>query len=168
MKKLYMYDNQGFYLITCEFVGMNECGDPQMVVVTPGEPVISLESFMNEEKIPEMRLLCEEGQPITSLRVVRLLSPLLKYQDVSIISDLVDQMDRMGIEWPDAPVEMSVIVSKSDFEEDQYTLHLVLHDNERAIRFKNGFGSLQEMMECLNVFYQTLEDKASIHLKMKH
>ena len=167
MKKLFMYDNRGFYLIACEFAGVNECGDPQMVVFTPGEPVTSLESFMKEEEIAEMRLLGEEGQPVTSLRVVRMLSPLLKYQDDSIISDLIDQMDRMGIEWPGKSVEMSVIVSKTDDEEVLYTLHLVLHDNERAIRFKNEFGSLQEIMECLRVFYHTLEDKASIHLKMK-
>ena len=115
-----------------------------------------------------MSLLCEEGQVASSVEVVRMLSPLLKYQDETILTDQINEMDRLGVMWADTTVLSSVIISKSKDEdaEHPYTLQMTLHDNKGVIRFGDYFDSLKEMLECLSVFSHTLKDQAGIQLSM--
>ena len=168
MKKIILYDNGGLYVIACQFVGMNECGEPELVVMTPAEPVTSLEAFMKENEISSMSLLCEEGQVASSVEVVRMLSPLLKYKDETILTDQINEMVRLGVMWADTTVLSSVIISKSKDEdaEHPYTLQMTLHDNKGVIRFGDYFDSLNEMLDCLSVFSYTLKDQAGIQLTM--
>lgn len=169
MNKIVMYDADGFYVINCQLVGMNECGEPQLVVMTPGLPVTSLEAFMDEVEIKKMNLLCEEGQKVSSSRIVRVLSPDIKYMDELLFAELLDDMKNLGVSWSNDPVKMTVTPYKSDDpdEDTPYTLLVLLHDHERSIRFENYFESLEEILECLNIFHLALKEKGGIEVKMK-
>lgn len=39
MKQIFIYDQYGLELLSCQFAGMSEEGKPQLVVTTPGKTV---------------------------------------------------------------------------------------------------------------------------------
>ena len=113
MKKIFMYDTEGLYVVACQLMGVNECGEPQLVVMTPGEQVTSLETFMEEAEVKKMKRLCEEGEKLSSYLLVGALSPLIKYCDDDVIKDLINDVSEFGIEWTKQPVKVSFYISKS-------------------------------------------------------
>lgn len=52
MKKMFLYDSEGYEVIACQLMEESRCGEPQLVVVTPGKPVTSLETFMDDNEMP--------------------------------------------------------------------------------------------------------------------
>lgn len=169
MKKFFMYDADGMYIVPCQLVGMNECGEPQLVVTTPGVPVTSLKTFMDDAEIRKMYYLCDEGQKLSSLRVVRVLSPIIKFMDQNFLENLIDDMKRFRLKWSKEPVKITAIPSKSadKDEESPYSLQIVLYDYEGIVSFEHYYSSFAEMLESLSIFQRTLKVKAGIELKMK-
>ena len=169
MKKVFLYDSDGFEVIACQLMEESRCGEPQLVVVTPGKPVTSLQTFMDDINIKEMYFLCEDGETVPSKRVVRMLSPLIKYQDESIITDLIHDMDKLGIKRLKNSVRISMLAYKSNDpdEEPAYTLSIYFNDDEDPIRFDKYFDSLEEMLECLAIFHHAILMEAEINLSIK-
>ena len=79
MKKIFMYDTEGLYVVACQFVGVNECGEPQLVVMTPGEQVTSLETFMEDAEVDEMKLMvCKQSGVVSCQNYFETLSEVLE------------------------------------------------------------------------------------------
>ena len=168
MKKIFMYDTEGLYVVACQFVGVNECGEPQLVVMTPGEQVTSLETFMEDAEVDEMKLLCEEGEKLSSLQLVGALSPLIKFNDQFLIMDLINDVSDLGIEWSKEPVKVSFYISKSTDKDEEFpfSLQLMVCKQSGVVSCQNYFETLSEVLECISVFRKTFKVMADVELKM--
>ena len=169
MKKIIMYDTEGLYVVACQLMGVNECGEPQLVVMTPGEQVTSLETFMEDAEVEEMKLLCEEGEKLSSLKLVRALSPLIKYNDQFVIMDLINDVSDLGIEWSKDPVKVSFFIGKSTDKDEElpFSLQLMVCKQNGVVSCLNYFETLSEVLECISVFSKTFKVVADIELKMR-
>lgn len=169
MKKIIMYDTEGLYVVACQLMGVNECGEPQLVVMTPGEQVTSLETFMEEAEVKKMKLLCEEGEKLSSYLLVGALSPLIKYCDDDVIKDLINDVSEFGIEWTKEPVKVSFYISKSTDKDEECPLSLQLRVYKQSgiVSCSNYFETLSEVLECISVFSKTFKVVADIELKMR-
>ena len=168
MKKIFMYDTEGLYVVACQLMGVNECGEPQLAVMTPGEQVTSLETFMKEAEVKKMKLLCEEGEKLSSYLLVGALSPLIKYCDDDVIKDLINDVSEFGIEWTKEPVKVSFYISKSTDKDDECPLSLQLrvYKQSGVVSCSNYFESLSEALECISNFRQTFMVTADVQLNM--
>lgn len=168
MKKIFMYDTEGLYVVACQLMGVNECGEPQLVVVTPGEQVTSLETFMEDAEVKKMKLLCEEGEKLPSLMLVGALSPLIKYCDQYVIMDLINDVSELGIEWSKEPVKVSFYISKSTDKDENFplSLQLMVYKQSGVVSCQNYFKSLSEVLECISIFRKTFIVMADVQLKM--
>ena len=169
MKKMFLYDSEGYEVIACQLMEESRCGEPQLVVVTPGKPVTSLETFMDDTDTKEMLFLCEDGETVPSKRVVRMLSPLIKDQDETPMTDLIHEMDKLGIKRSKDPVSIFMIAYKSNDPDDDktYNLSVFLDDNEMPIRLKKSFYSLDILLESLTFFHHAIIEEAEIDLSIR-
>ena len=169
MKKVFMYDSEGFEVISCQLMEVNDCGEPQLVVMSPGKPVTSLEAFKAVMGTKEMFFLCEEGETVPSERVVRMLSPLIKEQDESLMIGLIHRMNKLGIKRSKDPVEISLIAYKSNDPNDNktYNLSIIMNDNELPIRLTKCFYSLESLLEGLANFHHAILMEAEINLSIR-
>lgn len=169
MKKVFLYDSEGFEVIACQLMKETRCGEPQLVVVTPGKPVTSLETFMDDTLTKQMLYLCEDGETVPSKRVVRMLSPLIKEQDESLMTNLVHEMDKLGIKRSKDPVSIFMIAYKSNDPDDNktYNLSVLLDDNEMPIRLTKCFYSLGLLLESLTFFHHAIIEEAEINLSIR-
>lgn len=105
MKKLFIYDDENYELLTCLLMGIDQNGNPQMVVTTPGIPVVSLqehqEGYLYEDSF--YSYLGEAGDTVPAKEIIRLFSGylLMAEDEHKDLSELIRNLELAGLKWDD-------------------------------------------------------------------
>lgn len=133
MKKLFLYDDENFELLTCLLMGIDQKGSPQMIVTTPGMPVESLQEHQEGYLYADsyFTYLGEEGDTVPAKEIIRLFTGYLlmssfKHDD---LAELIKTLKLVGLKWSDDFQKLTFEVSRRLNDEGEVVMSLYAYLN---------------------------------------
>ena len=171
MKQIFIYDQYGLELLSCQFAGMSEEGKLQLVVTTPGKTVQLLDDYTCHKE--DYLMLCEGEKMANSRDVLRMFGCIYEGGVIDLEDGLkgrVDDMRRLGIDWNREPVFLTADVSeyKDQSNESRFSLWLMEGEHDSSCLAEiTSYDTIDDLFNELREFFKLVEDSAGIKL-VKH
>lgn len=166
MKGILFDEYCGF--IRCMFGCCDSDGKPSITVITQCRPVQSLEDYSKEELSTQFRLLCLEGEAITSTTMAGLLATavnnMITPQEESIQTCL-KKLRQMQLKWEKTPVRLAIIADSETYINEKKRYFFEVRDCDTFDVLGDlvvTHSSLSKMFESVGALVVGLEEEAGI------
>jgi len=156
-------------LFRCSFDGADRYGKPCITVITQGEVVQSLDDLKIEEGAPHLkfRLLCLDGEPVSSLNVARLLGSVMVHPVLNTDEDMcrcITQMRRMKVGWEKGPLRLVISIEHfiNENNEPEYSFHVIDMDTEDRLVDDVESDNLDDLFSYIHTFIHILVVEAEM------
>jgi len=172
MTKAIFYETQSGDLLRCFFAGLDRDGHAQWVVIDQGDEAMTLSDYLNEYCMDngDIHLLCLEGEPLESETLAILLGSVHKSYPIDCkksLSDTINMLRRMGIDWKHEVVKLKVRVHKyfdNVLKEDSHC-YSIIANGRVCLSELDAFATPQKLMDSVRCFFDALEQEADVVLK---
>jgi len=172
MTKAIFYETQSGDLLRCFFAGLDRDGHAQWVVIDQGDEAMTLSDYLNEYCMDngDIHLLCLEGEPLESETLAILLGSVHKSYPIDCkksLSDTINMLRRMGIDWKHEVVKLKVRVHKyfDNVLKEDCLYYSVIANGRVFLAELDAFHSPKELMDSVRCFFEALEKEADIVLR---
>lgn len=168
MKKIFLYDDSSFELLTCLLMGVDPNGKPQLVVTTPGMPVESFQDHVEGYRKDRLySYLGEEGDTIPAIEIIHLFTGYLvmspyQHQD---LAELIKSLKLAGLKWSDNYQKLTFDVCSLLNDEQEYEFALYVHldaGGQCCIAYNLEYASLREVLDRIRLTMYELSNRADI------
>lgn len=168
MKKIILYDDMYFELVTCLLMGIDSNGKPQLVVTTPGSKVESFQDYMNSPRRNRLYVdLGEVGDTVPDEEILRLFTGYLvtsafQHRD---LAELIKRLKLAGLKWSDNYQKLTFDVCSLLNDEQEYEFALYVHldaGGQCCIAYNLEYASLREVLDRIRLTMYELSNRADI------
>lgn len=166
MKGIFYDENCGF--IRCMIESSDSEGKPRITVVSQGRPVQSLEDYSKAELSTEFRLLCLDGETVTSTTMASVLATAVNNMvspSGEYIQVCLRKLRQMQLKWEKTPVRLAICVSSETYINNQTRYGFEVRDCDTYDLLGEIIvtrRTLSEMFEFVNALVVGLEEEAEI------
>lgn len=176
MTKAFLFDSLCGSVYRCMFAGLDEYGHAQWVNITPGDEPKTLEDYVTDEDLCDMRfhVLTMEGETAQSLQVAKVLGKVMECPVGGISSNMASALKRMhemGVRWDQKPLELTIRVfenSETSKRSGKYTFWVEEKNDECSMLADvDGYITLNELFWTVRSYFLALDNFAGITILSK-
>ena len=176
MTKAFLYDSLCGMVYRAMFAGLDEYGKAQWINITPGEEPKTLEDFVADEDLEDMRffVLSMEGEMAPTSQIAKVLGKVMEFPFEGIGADLklsVCHMKELGVKWDRKPLELDVRVfenSVTSKRKGKYSFWVEDYNESCSVLADvDGYDDLDELFRDLHTYFFVLESLAEISVIRK-
>ena len=176
MTKAFLYDSLSGSVYRCMFAGLDEYGHAQWVNITPGEEPRTMEDYVTDEDLCDMRfhVLTMEGETAQSIQVAKVLGKVMECPVGGLSSDMaiaIRHMQAIGVKWDSKPLELTVRVfenSMTSKRSGKYTFWVEDKNSDcNMLADVDGYDTLEELFWTVRTYFLVLDSCAGINILSK-
>ena len=168
MKKIILYDDVYFQLLTCLLMGVDSDGNPQLVVTTSGSKLESFQDYINCLRNNRLYVyLGEEGGTVPDKEIIRLFTCYLVMSEFQHhdLADLIKSLKLAGLKWSDnfQKLTFDVVCRLNDEKDVVFALYVYLDaGGQYCIAYNLEYASLREVLDRIRLTMYELSNRADI------
>ena len=168
MEKGFFYNKKTGEAFRCARTGHGNTGLSQWLIITPGEPCITLEEYCKlNDKDGNFILLTMDGELAPTLEMARWLCCYCE-EDCTYAARDVNRMMDLGLDWISEPMSLTFHVFQDEWlqtDNDDYKYRFSVYDNTKALIFRSEDGCcLWFVMTMIDNVIKILDRAAGINL----
>lgn len=172
-KKIYLVDSSGVDFLTCEFDGMGSDNNPQLTIMTPGEPVVNFFTYLDAHGFEpkDYRLLCEEGKQADTTIVVEMMGRIcMRFTDpYDLMEARMEEMRKNGISYDRDLQKLDIRIMETEDEDSgapRYRVVISIGEKEHNVYNKN-YKDVADIISKLKEFFYFIEEEMQIPLRKR-
>ena len=157
MKQIYLYNETDFELLNCQLMGVNSDGSPQVIITSPGTPVMTLEDHQEFNLYDETCYfyLGEPGDTISEKEIIKMFAGYLLMAENyhEDLSELMKSLKLAGIKWSDEFQKLifEINARKDTDGNDVLCLYIFLAgDEKRYMAHTSRYKSLRQILDRIS------------------
>ena len=168
MIKAFLYDNVTGEVHQGLLTGVDCLGNGQWMNITRDEEPYSITHVIYGNDTHSLRILSTEDKPISSKLLAKVLTCNIHTYDkiYPSLKRIIYKMKDMGIEWNKESLPLEFDIVQDNNAEFGFRLQTLAPNHEYLERFM-GFDNVNELLECIRIFIEILENVAEIPVSFK-
>jgi len=163
-------------LVRCEFEARNYNENRNVLVMMPGEPVVSLKEYREKEDLEDaqFRLLSANGETLSSTAIGMMLSTTMAFDTCYMkerLNHYLNWLKIMHLDWGFESLNLGFVIKKVKDKYDLYDYSLFIRNVDLGAPISekiDDFRSVDDVMEYIRAYVLALEDCAFIPVESKH